>query len=447
MKNFKLSFKILKSRMIIFALVLITFFVPQMSQNENSVDIRVLITALGIDKKEDEYEVSVQVYIPSKTSTEKDIISAKDKSVALATEQVLIKTGRLGIQSTCGMIVLGKDLVEKENVMTTLDYIIRNNIVPWSTVLVAGDKDAAQTLVALNKLEKRSPIGWSNYLSISEREFDKAAVTLRDFVKGVYGLTGVSHCSAIGTEEIPPEDQSGGGGSGGGGSSGGGSGGGGESKSESQGSFNPIKIDNSIFTQSSGGEGGGSTDEKKGQAPQLKLLPITPVFMHGKKIMELNQDQTEGYNWVDKKSIFHTIMVEDVGGYYFKDGKVSLGVVKKKVKLKSNFDAHPIISVNIFTNLVLEEVMQSDIPLINGRDDSIERSNMLSKKTCEYIEKKVRDVFDAGKEKDADVLNLVSFFYKFHNKQYKNYLSTGRTVTDLLKDIELKFDLKCEVEV
>ena len=342
------------------------------------------------------------------------------------------------------MIVLGKDLVEQENVMNTLDYILRKNIISWNAIIVTGEKSAVETLKGLNKLEEKSSMGWQSLYNISERGFDMVAVKVRDFAKGVYGLTGTSLLPIVEAKDTPPENQGGSSGSsdgGGGGSSGG---------SSSQGSVS-LSENDCIFTQSDGGSQGqssqGSSEENKGQGPQLKLIPDTLVFFRGKKIARLNKDQTEGINWLSKKALFHSFTLENIGGYYFKDSKVSLSLKNQKIKIKSKFDSNPTMDVKIDANFTLVEVMRSDIPLIAGKHDHVERSELLSKKINDFIEKQVRDAFETGKEKDADVFNFVPYFFKFHNKQYNKYMSTGRKVTDLLKDIELKLDIKTDVEV
>lgn len=452
MSNVKLSFKILKQRMVVFVLVVISFFIPQLSENQNSIDIRAMITALGIDKKGDEYEVTAQLFVPSKSQPNKDIISAKDKTISLAAEQLYVKTARLAVESTCALIMLGKDLVEQENVMPVLDYLVRNNVITWNALVAVSDQEASKALVELNKLESKSPIGWLNFFDVSNRGYDYAAVQLRDFIKGVYGITGTSYCPLLTTEKIPSEGQGGTGGSGGGGNA---SGGGGDG---SQGSFNPIKNDGAVFTQSSGSSGGseggssggssgGGSDEKKGQAPQLKLEGKTNVFVKGKKIAELNKDETEGMNWMNEKAVFHSIKLSDVGGYYFRDGDITLGIINKKLKIKSQFDSNPTVIINMKIQLDLEEVMQSDIPLVIGKNDVAQKSKSLNQKTAEYIEQKIRHIFEKSKELKADVLELVPLFNKYHNKKFKKFLETGRQPIDILDEIELKFELLTEVEV
>lgn len=447
MKNIKLSFKILKQRMLIFAIILISLFFPILANNEGQVSLRTLITSMGVDKIEDGYEVSAQIFTPTKQSfSPKEIISERGPTIGSIVEALIIKTGRLGIENTCSLLILGADLA-KDNVMEVLDYFLRKNVISWSAVVAIGEKSALETLKGLNKLEQNSNVDWSDFLSISEKGFDRAPTDLRHFAKGIYGLTNTAHTIVIGLEETEQEDsQKGSGGSSG--SGGGGEGGGEEESSQS------AKI-----VQSSGGEGGGSKKKEssgtypadkeslKGQAPQIKMDGKTAVFVKGKQVVELNKEQTEGYNWIDKKAQFHHYMIESLGGYYFADAKLTMQVVSKKNKIKCKFDNKPQIIFNISAKLALAEVMRDQIPLIVGKNDNGTLSKMLVQEVEKYIKERVLDAYYTAAKEEADLFNIVPYFYKFYTKKYNAYMSSGRTIKDFLHDIEFVFNFAIEVEV
>jgi hypothetical protein len=441
MKNIKLSFKILKQRMLIFALILISLLFQEQISSEGQVNLRALITALGVDKIEQGYEVSAQIFTPSKQAfSPKEIISERGPTIGSIIEALIIKTGRLCIENTCSLLVFGSDLA-KDNVMETIDYFLRKNVISWSAVVAVGEKSALETLKGLNKLEQNSNIDWSDFLSISEKGFDRTAIDLRHFAKGIYGLTNTAQTIVIGVEETKQDSQKGSGGESGGG---GGGGGGGDESSQS------AKI-----VQSSGGkkepESSGTIpadkESLKGQAPQIKMHGKTAVFVKGKQVLELNKEQTEGYNWIDKKALFHHFMIEGLGGYYFGDAKLTIQVVDKKVKIKCKFDNKPQIIFKISAKMALAEVMRDQIPLIVGKNDNGILSMMLVKEVEKYIKERVSDAYYTAAEEGADIFNLVPCFYKFHTKKYNSYMNGGRTLKDLLRDIELLFKFSIEIEV
>ncbi|HEY8443907.1 MAG TPA: Ger(x)C family spore germination C-terminal domain-containing protein [Clostridia bacterium] len=448
MKNIKLSFKMLKQRMLIFAMILIALLFPEQVYSEGQVGLRALITAIGVDKIEQGYEVSAQIFTPSRQPTsKKDIISERGPTVGSIMEALIIKTGRLGIENTCALIIFGPELA-KDNVMETIDYFLRKNIISWSAVVAIGEKSALETLKGLNKLEERSPIDWSDFLSISEKGFDRAPLDLRHFAKGIYGLTNTAHTVVIGIEETEDEQSQNSGGQ-----SGSGGGQGGEEEQSSQ----TAKLNgfDSVYTQSGGGNkepessGTASADKKslKGQAPQIKMNGKTAVFVKGKQVLELNKEQTEGYNWIDNKAQYHHFMIEGLGGYYFGDAKLTIQVTNKKCKIKSKFDNKPEITFNISSKMALAEVMRDQIPLIVGKDDTGALSKKLVDEVQKYIKDRVLDAYYTAAEKGADIFNLVPHFYKFHTKQYNSYMTGGRTMKDLLHDIDIKFKFKIEIEV
>lgn len=440
MKNIKLSFKILKQRMVIFALIFVALFAQAQVNSEGQVALRILITAIGVDKVDEGYEVSAQIFTPTKqSSSSKEVISEKGPTIGSVMEALIIKTGRLGIEDTCSLLVFGADLA-KDNIMETIDYFLRKNVVSWSTIVTVGEKSALETLKGLNKLEKNSNIDWEDFLAISEKGFDRIAIQLRDFAKGIYGHSNTALCMVIGVEEQPEEASQGDSGSeqkGGGGS-------GGSSEEESSQSFKPQK--EYIYTQSSDSQSS-DKESKKGQAAQIKMDAKTAVFVKGQQVLELNREQTEGINWVDPKPQFHHFVLEGLGGYYFGDSKVTLQLFNKSTKIKSRFDDKPEITFMIRGKMTLVEVMRDQIPLIAGENYSGMLSKMLVEKTEEYIEKQVKDAYYAAAEKGADLFNIVKYFYKFNTKKYNSYMSSGRTIKDFLYDIDLKFKFKLEIEV
>lgn len=441
MKNIKLSFKMLKQRMILFAMIFVAMFYQQQVHSEGQVRLRMLVTSIGVDKIEDGYEVSAQIFTPTKDQpSPKEIISERGPTIGSIVEALIIKTGRLGIENTCTMLVFGAELA-KDNIMEALDYFLRKNVISWSAIVIVGEKSALETLKGLNQLERKSNIDWSDFLKISEKGFDRTAIELRHFAKGIYGLSNTAQTIVVGIEETEEKESKGG--------SGGNSSGGEEQGSQSA----KIDKENSVYTQggSKGSESSGTQssdkESKKGQAPQLKMHGKTAVFVKGKQVLELNKEQTEGYNWVDKKAQFHHFMMEGLGGYYFGDSKITIQVISKNNKIKSKFDDQPQITFGINAKMALAEVMRDQIPLIVGKNDTRMLSKKLVKEVEEYIKKRVLDAYYTAADKGADLFNIVPYFYKFHTKKYNAYMSNGRTIKDFLHDIQIKFDIKLEIEI
>lgn len=409
MKNIKLSFKILKQRMVIFGLILAALFVQEQIGAESTIGLRILITAIGVDKAEEGYEVSAQIYTPSKDKpAPKEIISEKGPTIGAIMDALVTKRDDWQQKKPVRYWFLAR--IWQKTTLWKLLIIFAKKCYELEYDSRGRRKSALETLKGLNEMEKISKIDWADFSNISEREFDRAAIQLRSFAKGVYGLTNTAHCILIGIEETKQEQSSQGGGSGGEGSGGG--------QEESNQSFGADK-QNSIYTQANGSQSSGQ-GAKQGQAPQLKTHGKTAVFVKGKQVLELNKEQTEGTNWINPKAQSYHFMLEGLGGYYFGDSKVTVHVFSKSNKIKSRFDDKPQINFNISARMELVEVMRDQIPLIVGKNDTIKLSQMLIDKTKEHIQKRVKDAYYAAAEKEADVFNIVPYFYKFHTKNITN---------------------------
>ena len=87
-----------------------------------------IVASVGIDKVDDNIEVTMQVAMPqaSATTTENNdaVITGRGKTVAEAISEVGSKTGWYPKMSFCNLIVLGEGLL-KENSITVTDFFAK----------------------------------------------------------------------------------------------------------------------------------------------------------------------------------------------------------------------------------------------------------------------------------------------------------------------------------
>ena len=103
-----------------FWLVPTTISVPQQSRTET------IVIAAGIDKKENDYEVSLQYIIPhSSTSSESlDMITEKGNSVDEAIQKINKELGKISGFAHCRVIVFN-DYAAENGITDFLDCLIR----------------------------------------------------------------------------------------------------------------------------------------------------------------------------------------------------------------------------------------------------------------------------------------------------------------------------------
>ena len=130
----------------------VTISLPQQSRSEN------IVTAIGIDKNGEEYEVSLQYLIPYAGSSENALkcASMKGKSVGEAIEKFNLDFGKVSGFAHCRVIVFNNEASD-EGLNGALDYLQRiktntNNIflvstpISYSTFLfIFGSSDSKQS--------------------------------------------------------------------------------------------------------------------------------------------------------------------------------------------------------------------------------------------------------------------------------------------------------------
>lgn len=416
MKRTRLSFKILKQRMIILLLAFAVIFLPQMFESENIVDLRVIFTAIGIDTKDDNFEVSAQVFIPSQSSDptkpQKSIISIEAPSISEAIDKLIFTTGRLATVGTCKLIVLGKDFVESQNVAANLDYFLRVNEISWSSMLVATEQSALETLQQLNGLEETSPMNWQNFLSASKSDYQAAAIELRMFMKQYYGMSKTSYCSSLNMKK----DDSGNGGG----------------QNESDGGSNES------------GEADASSGGNKKQ-PQIDMKSKTIVFLDGKKVGELDEKTTEGLNWTLKEAKNYTMKLKDVNCPELTDATVGLWIVDKSVSRSFKWDKEPIVTYKMKVSFVVREVIKDTLTLSSNPKRGEHISKMIAQKAEQEIEQKILQTFEESKKLKADIFDFSINFYKYHPKKYREFME-GREMAEFLDAVKINFDIKVSVD-
>ena len=133
--------------MIVFIIILI-FFTPFSIYSPGENRNRGVVTAIGIDRLQDEYEVSLLTFIPTANQSYQEktsVISGKGESVADAIYNAQIAMGRKIGLSHAKTTVVNESLLE-EDVASTVDYLSRVASLPENTVFVCTNKSAKQML-------------------------------------------------------------------------------------------------------------------------------------------------------------------------------------------------------------------------------------------------------------------------------------------------------------
>ena len=406
-------------------LILALLLIPQSVNIQSELNMRVLMTTIGVDKNDDgKYNVSVAMVKPSRGSTgpsanaRMEVVVGDGKTVADAVAKVSFLIGKTAGFSHVNTIILGNKLVTEDDAVEVLDYFIRDNRIPTSSMVMVAKDKAEDTLKDLNKLELSTAVDLQKLLLYKESSLNGIMMNILNFVDDYYQPSKCSLLSEI--KMVDEKEQSGSGGESGG-SEGAGSGQGSESGS-------------------SGESGSGDSG-----TPKIEYNNVIYLFNKGRLAGKLEDEKTLiGVNLANPKSDNGMIVVENVNDKVYDNADVSLYIRDKKVRYKTKFvDGVPQITMYITTK-------KNEVFEIKNKDGE-ELKNLYTQKTYltktlvnmaeQYIADCVMQAFNEAKDMNVDVLDLGTRLYRKDHKKWKEF-SEGLSQTEYLNKIQFNIVVK-----
>lgn len=393
--------KNLKTRIMIIAVCF--FFLVFFTNDFGLVDIKKtsIITAVAIDGKLGEYEVTVQIAVPeandTNTENKRAVITGKGNTMGAAIKNVGDITGWYPRLDFCNLIVIGSE-VAKENTITVMDYFAKTLRIQDSAIVVVAEKDGKEILESASPLDNISSFALQKVV-LKSTGFDKDVVdtNVKTFVTGYYS----SSYSAVLPQIKITKQQDGSSGSSGGSSE---SSGGQSSSGQSSGG------------QSSGGQGKGS--DNKGSA--LFDAKKTALFYKGIKVGEMNETSTLAYNMLNDRFIETTLEINDVE-VSETDTHNFLLTVKRctpSFKVKATNDGIDVlINVDLYVKIADQDSESSD--------STMQKNPPLLPQVKLKAEEKIKswflDIIEKSINTNCDILKIKQHLYRYNYKYYDLY--------------------------
>ena len=435
--------------MIIILIVLLVF--PTSFSNQTRLNMRVIVTGVAIDKSDDKYEVTAQI-VKTSPGTESpgvsamvNFISDKDESLLGAMSKISYKAGKVSAFSHTNFIVIGKELMESEDINTCLNYFIRDRIIKDTALVLFAEDKASDEIKKTKDIELSVGIGIQKVFIFKEKESDGIMITVQDFLNDNEDLSKSSVASILkftSIEEESSSDQSGsssnskssdskgeGAESSGGESSNSGSSESGKGESEGGGGGA------SGSSESESSSSGGGEEKTKYFAPTEKLA----CFCNGKfKGMLSGDKEVLGYMLCYSKARSDDFSIKNIECESLKDSTIGIKVKSKKNKYKIRYEnGKPKLDLVIAVKSAEIESIQSD-KLFSSL--SKEEYKAIKDALEKDIREKVSACFEKSKELKADILKAYELAYKTKYKETKNYSSPEEFLNDLEINVEVKID-------
>lgn len=378
-------------------LFVITFIAIVFFSNDfGIIDIEktAIITSVGIDRAEDEFEVTVQIALPQATATtsenNKAVVSAKGATASEAIHQIGNITGWYPRLAFCNLIILGETMLGG-NVNTVLDYFSKTLKVQDSACLAACEGSAKKLLSEATPLDNISSFAIQKIL-LKERGMTSDVVTMdvKKFSIGYYSNDGSGFMPQVKTVPVAGEENSQ---KAGGGESGGSSG------------------------DTGGSQGGGNESGGSGSKNSVYDAATTLLFKNGFHVGEFDEHETKAYNLVSEnvhENIFIVDNVETEG----KTKNVLLTIIKNDYKLDFYMDkAMPVLKVKAKFFCRMEDCTCTD------KEGSLKNNIFVPEEICKKAEDDFISYFSSiiskCRESGCDVLGLDKKLFRHYNKFYK----------------------------
>lgn len=413
--------KITKSKTWIVFLLLTVLFFPRAFYLEAESDTRAIVTAVGIDKKDDEYEVSGLMVVPSNTSDPGNnlyLVSTKGRTVGEAFNQLSYNIGKRVGLAHCDFIVVDDKTLE-EDITKTIDFFVRQYNITKRAYLV-NCKDGAKKMLQTALNEKAlSTVLLSNLVQKENHSTMGVGSNIDDIYKMYFGKSGVTYLNVFEIEKPEDKSQPSGGGGGQGQSSSGG-------ESEQSGS-----------SSSGSGSGSGGDSEEK-----IKGTDTLLVLKKGVKACEISDDETMFYEIYNQILRSTYMLIENVEDEDKNKANVGIDIVKIKCNNKYVFEnGKPTIKCEIKMVVALYEVCEdmTSVEQVDNAKTHIgkEIKNMIKEKLTNGAE----SILTKSRQNKVDILEYSTLFEKRQNKMWKEYLNNASTPDDYLDDCEIDLDI------
>ncbi len=430
----------IKRTPMLLALVLIAlWFFPSAIIAPSESAVNAIVTAVGLDKNEQDYEVTLMTFLshPNQSYSEQyEVISCSAPSISEAFTNASLQIGKNISLFHTHTAIVSERLLE-EDIASALDYLGRVASLPQSCVLISTNVTSKQFLEFVQELDKESDINLEELLFYTSNYVLWKYTTINSFYEGYYSPV---KASILGHLTITQGDVNGipikntenvvGLGSSSGGSSGG------SESSKSSGSQQSESPNQTNGAQQSGGESQSSSSSN-----QLQIVNDGSCLLikNGKMQAHMTKEQLRGLNWLNSSTSGAVITLENFSDQTFDEARLIYKVQREQVLDKVEFEnGVPVYTANIKLFISLMEANGSKEELTESREVAY-----ISDEVRELIEKQVKTEINSSLEflstQNCDTLDMYEKFYENCRAQTKNYLQThSLQPEDFLKNVVFK---------
>ena len=374
---------------------------PQAIYGSAEFERRAIFSSLGIDKINDEYEVSGLMLIqstPDSISSNTQLVSAVGRDFSEALYKLSVDLGKEIGFAHCDTFIIS-DSLKDDDVAKVLDFAMRGSRLTQNSKLITC-KGSAKEVLQVN-MEKKDQIGISlarsitnssDYLSISD-------IDLREFFNLYYSKNGICWTTVVEVKEETNEETGGG-----------------------QGESNKPKGNKKI--QSSG---------------------AVAVYKRGKLQYIVEDNYANVINILNPYTEMGFIHLENIADGNKIIDKISLQIIEKNTSRKYYFDGEVAccdIKVKLYLTVLSEQTDKVDVNDLTENQTHI--SDNVKREIEKYIKDNAYEYNEICREYKVDFFNLNNLLFRLENKKYKEIVPEKEQQNGFIENA--RFNIEVEIE-
>ena len=380
-------------------------------------DRRTVVVAVGIDKNEADYTVSMQMIVPGASTSFKEnlqVYSASGDNILQTIENLSIHIGKITGLGNLSAIVFGKEMA-KQGIVETLDFFVRSKRINDNPTIITTNAKAKTLLEKVALIDNNFAYSVNSLAKLNGTSSNTGFSSVESFLSDYYSGTIASAVAQINqmsddTEGISTKPQS----------------------SQSG--------DSSVPTVASAGEEG---QNQQNENNVLSNNGDTSIFVGGKEVAVFDAQQMFGFGILTRKSQRAVFTLKNVSDNFLNNAEVVMSLKGKTLAREYAFkNGVPQVKNHVKLIVKIEQIRQEnkDLDQMDGTYDYL--TDEVKRLLKLQIANQISDSINLSKQFNADILKVQDMFFKFKHDQWNKYLKTLPDKTDAYKNIEFFTDIQ-----
>ena len=412
MQIIKKMFKKISNNFILYYFfVLLLIFVPKALTLPSLSFRTAIVTAVGVDQKDDKIEVSILTLSQLGQGDNKEqnkLVSATGERVSDAMGLIELRLGRKIQMGHVKFVLLSEQLAQND-LSNLVDSFIRTSKISNSVTLVICKDSAKDLLSAANKLSQNSSYNLSEIISNDYNDTFTKETSIDYFFKGYFSPNKISSLGYI-------------------------------SMTDNESDGIPVGEGGETEQQESPPKQEGAEAQKPSKN-NIEFNRENVIFKNGKMLRVLDKKEMDGLNWISTESTHQYITLKNYTEpeQNLEDATITIEVVEKFVRDEVKFEKNiPSITFYIVLELnILEIIQQND----NISNYDIKMTSKLLQAISDTAKKQFCYAINKLKTDNTDIVNAYQLLNSKKHKQFQKMLKNLQNPEEYLKYIHFKMDI------